>query len=66
MTDKKVRAALAGLWMLFTLIAAAATCGGSTEELCPRACRDVGLDYHSATAITCDCLKDSGEVVQLW
>jgi hypothetical protein len=64
MSDK-AKAKLVALWTLFTLIAAAATCGSSTAELCPQACRDVDLVYYSSTATSCNCLKD-GEVVKLW
>ena len=64
MSDK-AKAKLVALWTLCTLIAAAATCGGSTEELCPQACRDVDLVYHSSSSTTCNCLKD-GEIVKLW
>jgi len=62
----KTKAKLAGAWVIFTLALSAIACGGSTEELCPKACREVDLVYHSATATTCNCLKGDGEVVRLW
>ena len=64
MTDK-TKAKLAALWVIFTLLTATATCGGSTSELCPKACREVDLVYYTSSDTTCDCLKGS-EIVRLW
>lgn len=60
------KAKLVLLWVLLVLALAAVACDNSTEGQCPRACRELGLDYESATPTQCVCRRGDGVKVRAW
>jgi len=67
MSRKAVISVVLAIFLALLLTACVGGDGsGSTESLCPRACRDADLEFGSGTATTCDCLRADGSVVKLW